>query len=113
MYKVLEKHCFNLYLLHDPINYVIMAAFARVLLNIDYNTVNWLEVGIALSVMRIVGNIFVCIIISVIIEKVKRIKVGRLLIIVGIICLAIIYYCNNHGIITEMNIYLRVKSLYH
>ena len=82
-------------------------------LNIDYNTVNWLEVGIALSVMRIVGNIFVCIIISVIIEKVKRIKVGRLLIIVGIICLAIIYYCNNHGIITEMNIYLRVKSLYH
>lgn len=105
-YKVLEKHDFNIYLLHDPLNYAIMAVFAKILKGADYSIVNWTKVSIGLSFFRIIANIVICIIISVCIHKMKLIKVGWILAIIGIISLIIIYYNSRYGITVEMNVYI-------
>lgn len=109
LYKILEKHSFYIYLLHDPVNYIVLAAFARLVQRIGGGyPVNWTAVGIGLAACRILGNIIICITASVFIRKIQKIKfvrAGWLLVIVCLISLVILFYNDRHGITVVMNAY--------
>lgn len=106
MYKFLKKHCMNVYLLHDPLNYIILALAAKCVGIINYQ-INWNTVGIVLAVVRILGTISISLILSILINKIKieNKKIVILYSLVEIICMFLILFFNMQGISVKSTIY--------
>lgn len=93
LYKLLEKHSFYIYLLHDPLNYVMLAAAAAATGKIgEKYSINWSAVGFLLPSLRIFGNIALCIIVSAVLRKIKFARTGWFLLAAGVISMTVILY---------------------
>lgn len=103
IYDMLKKHAFHIYLLHDPVNYVIMNIFHKLFGGKE--AINWTYVSIGLSVVRIVGNLLFCMAISALIMKIKPVKTGWILLLLSMISLVVMFYYNLRGLSIEMNVF--------
>lgn len=93
LYKLLEKHSFYIYLLHDPLNYVMLAAAAAATGKIgEKYSINWSAVGFLLPSLRIFGNIALCIIVSAVLRKIKFARTGWFLLAAVVISMTVILY---------------------
>lgn len=80
LYRELERDSFHIYLLHDPVNYVILAVFAAVTQKLGtVRPINWNAAGMVLVLLRIFGTIGVCVAASAVLRRIKPVKTGWLL----------------------------------
>lgn len=104
VYRILEKHSFSLYMLHDPLNYVFLAFYIIVLNRIFFAP---FVSGVILSVIRVIGSIVISIFISSVIQKIHfNEKIVQIMLAsIGFASLVIIFYNSLYNISVEMTIY--------